>query len=282
MSGCCVSDAVLAAMLQEDAPFGDLTTRSLGIAGLLGRLTMAARGPMCLCGSEEAARMFELGGAHVTRLVASGQRLEAGDLLLEAEGSAGALHLAWKTAQTLMEYLSGFASGAADIVDALRRAGHALPLACTRKNFPGNRQLAAKAVLAGGAVAHRLGLSETLLVFPDHRVFVDNVALAERFEQLRQQCPEKKLVAEASDLEEVLWLARCGADVIQLERFSPEALQSCRHRLHAAGLKPLLAPAGGVTLANALAYAEAGADFLVSSAPYFAPPRDVKVNFLRA
>lgn len=282
MPGCCASDAVLGAMLQEDAPFGDLTTRSLGIAGEAGRLTMTARGPMCLCGSEEAARMFELGGARVSVVLPSGSRLAAGDLLLEAEGSAGALHLVWKTAQTLIEYLSGFASGAADIVDALRDAGHARPLACTRKNFPGNRQLAAKAMLAGGAVAHRLGLSETLLVFPDHRVFVDNVALAGRFEQLRQQCPEKKLVAEAADLEEALWLARSGAEVIQLERFSPDALGTCRKSLQAEGLQVLLAPAGGVTLANALAYAEAGADFLVSSAPYFTPPRDVKVIFRRA
>ncbi|MEN3113474.1 ModD protein [Uliginosibacterium paludis] len=279
MPGCCVSDAVLAAMLEEDAPFGDLTTRSLGIEALPGRLVMQARGPMCLCGSEEAARMLSLAGATVSELRASGSRLQAGERILQASGTAGVLHLAWKTAQTLIEYLSGFASGAADIVDALRAAGHRQALACTRKNFPGNRRLAAKAMIAGGAVAHRLGLSETLLVFPDHRVFVDNVSLAARFEQIRQACPEKKLVVEAGDLDEALRLARFGADVIQLERFSPDALAECRWLLQAEGLQPLLAPAGGVTLANALAYAGAGADFLVSSAPYFALPRDVKVSF---
>lgn len=48
-------------------------------------------------------------------------------------------------------------------------------------------------------------------------------------------------------------------------------------RLEAEGLRPLLAPAGGVTAANALDYARAGADLLVSSAPYFAAPADVKV-----
>jgi molybdenum transport protein len=32
-----------------------------------------------------------------------------------------------------------------------------------------------------------------------------------------------------------------------------------------------------VTAANAVDYARAGADFLVSSAPYFAPPTDVMV-----
>jgi len=41
----------------------------------------------------------------------------------------------------------------------------------------------------------------------------------------------------------------------------------------------VLAPAGGVTVHNALDYARAGADLLVSSAPYHAPPADVKVTF---
>ncbi|KAF7600406.1 MAG: ModD protein [Candidatus Dactylopiibacterium carminicum] len=276
----CVPDAVLTAMLEEDAPFGDLTTRALGIGALPGTLDMAARGGMCLCGSEEAARLFELAGARILECLPSGSRLAAGTRFLRAQGDVEALHLAWKTAQTLVEYLSGFASGAAAIVDALRNAGFSQPLACTRKNFPGNRRLAAKAVAAGGAVAHRLGLSETLLVFPDHRVFVDKATLAERFATIRRQYPEKKLVAEAGDADEALWLATCGADIIQLERFSPEALQACRERFAGQGLGAQLAPAGGVTLANALAYAAAGADFLISSAPYFSPPRDVKVTFL--
>lgn len=276
---CCLDDAALAAMLDEDVPFGDLTTTALGIGAQPGRMRFAARSEMRLCGSEEAVRLIELAGARVLEARVSGTQLEAGAPILLAEGPAAALHRAWKTAQTLCEYLSGMATMAAAIIAALRAAGHAQALACTRKNFPGNRVLAAKAVRAGGAVAHRLGLSESLLVFPDHRVFLDKAALPAAFAHIRQCCPEKKLVAEAGDLDEALWLARCGAEVLQLERFSPEALAQCRSALHAAGLKVLLAPAGGVTLANAVAYAAAGADFLVSSAPYFAAPRDVKVSF---
>mgnify|MGYP003703640229 CR=1 FL=1 len=48
--------------------------------------------------------------------------------------------------------------------------------------------------------------------------------------------------------------------------------------LRAEGLAPRLAPAGGVNRGNALAYARAGADLLVSSAPYFAPPAEVQVR----
>jgi molybdenum transport protein len=94
---------------------------------------------------------------------------------------------------------------------------------------------------------------------------------------LRRNQPEKKLVVETGDADEAMSLARQGVEVLQLERFAPAALAQLRARLDAEGLQPLLAPAGGVTAANALDYARAGADLLVSSAPYFAPPADVKV-----
>jgi molybdenum transport protein len=42
---------------------------------------------------------------------------------------------------------------------------------------------------------------------------------------------------------------------------------------------PLLAAAGGIRADNAAAYVAAGADFLVTSSPYWAPPKDVQVIF---
>ena len=275
----CVSDERLLAMLAEDVPYGDLTTRSLGIASQPAWIRMRARRAMRLCGSEEAARLIELSGARVHSCEKSGVELAGGALILEAEGSAEALHWVWKTAQTLMEYLSGIASHAAEIIAVLREAGFDLPLACTRKNLPGTREFVVKAVHAGGAISHRLGLSETLLVFPEHREFVDKATMPEVFARLKRANPEKRLVVEVKDMEEAFWLAQCGAEVLQLERFTPEELAECRRVLKACSLDVLLAPAGGVKCDNAVAYARAGADFLVSSAPYFASPRDVEVRF---
>jgi molybdenum transport protein len=277
----CLGDEALREMLAEDVPYGDLTTRSLGIGGEAGCMSMRARCAMRVCGTEEAARLVELAGGRVLGGVASATQVTEGEELLRAEGNVAALQVAWKTAQTLIEYLSGIATCAASIISSLRAAGFDLPLACTRKNFPGTRHLSAKAVAAGGAVAHRLGLSETLLVFPDHRVFVDKATLPTIFSDIHRRVPEKKLVAEAGSLEEAIMLAQAGADVLQLERFPPEALAACKAALEERRLAPLLAPAGGVTLENALAYARAGADFLVSSAPYFAAPCDVAVRFSR-
>lgn len=120
--------------------------------------------------------------------------------------------------------------------------------------------------------------SETLLVFGEHRAFIAPADLAARLAQVRAGNPEKKLVAEVSTIEEALALAAAGADVLQLEKFSPAAVAACRAALLAQGRPICLAAAGGVNASNAVAYARAGADLLVTSAPYFSAPADVKVT----
>jgi molybdenum transport protein len=273
-----IDDERLRAWLREDAPFGDLTSDSLPLQGCAAQMRFAARGPMRVAGTEEAVRLVELAGARATLLAPSGASVAAGAPLVHGEGAATALLLAWKVAQTLVEAASGIATSTAAIVAALRDAGFSLPVACTRKTFPGTRVLAAKAVKAGGGVMHRLGLSESLLVFPEHRGFIPAADLAGALAALRRAQPEKRLVVEVGNDDDALAMARAGAEVLQLERFTPQALQALRTRLLSEGLAPKLAPAGGVNIGNALAFARAGADFLVTSAPYFAPPAEVQVR----
>jgi molybdenum transport protein len=281
MYPCALADEELARLLAEDVPYGDLTTEALDIAGRRGSLQFSARGAMCVCGSEEAVRLLELAGARARVVAPSGGQLAAGALILHAEGGASGLHRAWKTAQVLLETASGVATAAAAICAALQGAGMATPVACTRKNFPGTKALAAKAVRAGGATLHRLGLSETLLLFAEHRVFLAEPPAA-TVARLKARLPEKKLVVEVTSREEAQVWADAGADVLQLEKFSPEAVQSCAELLARAGRRPLLAAAGGISRSNAVAYACAGADLLVTSAPYFAGPADVQTWLVAA
>ncbi|WP_298233961.1 ModD protein [uncultured Azohydromonas sp.] len=272
---------MLRALLDEDAPHGDLTTESLPLAGL-GSVRFTARADMTLSGVEEAARLFELAGAAADVMRPSGARVATGSLLLQARGRPDALLLAWKAAQTLVESMSGIAGGVRHILDALDAASCTVPVACTRKNFPGTRVFAARAVKDGGGVMHRLGLSESLLVFPEHLLFVAPQQGQQALTELRRRQPEKRLVVEVGSEAEALAAAAAGADVLQLERFAPEALAALRATLQQHGLQVKLAPAGGVNATNAVAYARASADLLVSSAPYWAPPADVKVAFMRS
>ncbi|MGC4076584.1 MAG: ModD protein [Rubrivivax sp.] len=272
-------DPELLALLHDDVPCGDLTTEALGLAAAApARLEFRARQAMTVCATEEAERLFQLAGATARRLVPSGRTVAAGERLLAAQGPVPALHTAWKTAQTLVEWASGIASASAALVAAARDSGRAVPVACTRKNVPGTKWLSAKAVRAGGATMHRLGLSETLLVFPEHRLYLRE-APAATVARLRAAEPEKTVVVEVRSVDEALAWAEAGADVLQLEKFSPAQVAESHTRLQALPRRPRLAAAGGVNAGNAAAYAAAGADLLVSSAPYSAPPCDVRVEF---
>jgi len=280
MSSFNLGDAALLALLADDVSCGDLTTEALGIGQRCGQIAFRARREMVVCGSEEAARLFALVGCRSRLLVPSGTRVKAGTLLLDGEGSAGHLHQAWKTAQVLMEWASGLASAAADIVLAAAATGRRIPVACTRKNVPGAKAMSVKAVRAGGATMHRLGLSESLLVFAEHRLFLDE-APYETIRRLRGAEPEKKIVVEVASVEEARIWALAGADVLQLEKFPVAHVAECRamlNGLQVQGRTPLLAAAGGIRADNVAGLVAAGADMIVTSAPYAAPPADVSVS----
>lgn len=272
-----LSDHHLRALLDDDAPCGDLTTQTLGIGAQPAQLEFRARQPMTVCATEEAVRLFELAGAQAHLLAPRGVALSAGDLMLQAQGAAASLHRAWKAAQTLVEWASGISTATAAIV----AAANGVAVACTRKNVPGTKALSVKAVLAGGGIMHRLGLSETLLVFAEHRLFL-NESPAQTIARLRRTQPEKKIVVEVANVDEALRWSAAGCDVLQLEKFTPDAVAACRRALGGAARRPVLAAAGGVRADNAAAYVAAGSNFLVTSAPYTAQPKDVQVIFRSA
>ncbi len=271
-----ITDAELDRFVHDDVPHGDLTTRSLGLGAEPAAMVFRAGAAQVASSTEEAARILTRLGCAVTLAAASGTRAAAGDLLLTATGPAEAVLAGWKVAQTLVEYASGIASAAARIVDAARAARPDVIVACTRKTFPGTKAVAIKAVIAGGAVPHRLGLSDSVLLFPEHRALLGDASMAEAIRRLKRSCPEKKVVVEVTSQDEADFAAQAGADVIQLEKFSPANTAATVRRLGGHGI--LIAAAGGVNAANAAAYAEAGAAILVTSAPYSAPPVDVKVT----
>ncbi len=273
-----IPDAEIDRWLAEDVPFGDLTTHALGIGERPGRMVFAARDAMVVAASEEAARLLVRVGCAVGERRPSGCTADAGAPLLVAEGPAAALLAGWKVAQTLMEYASGIATVASRIVEIARAVNPAVVVACTRKTFPGTKAISIKAILAAGAVPHRLGLSETVLVFPEHRAFLAGESQTSALARLKVACPERKIVVEVDSLDDAVSAARAGADVVQLEKLPPETVATIVARLVDAAPHAKVAAAGGVKPANAADYARAGAHILVTSAPYFAPPADIEVS----
>lgn len=274
-----ISRHVIETWLEEDCPYMDLTVDALGIGHLPGQLECWPKAACVLAGVEEAARLLEEAGCRVVCSATSGDRLEAKQPFLRAEGTAGSIHRGLKIAQNVMEYASGIATRSADMLERARKGNPHAHVAVTRKHFPGTKRLSLKAAMAGGAIVHRLGLSDSLLVFDQHRVFLGGLeGFAARLNEVRRVFPERKLCAEVATHDEAMQLAEAGIDVIQCERFSCPELEETVRRVKAvrAGIQVLAA--GGVTADNAEAVARTGVDVLVTTWVYFGKPQDIKIQ----
>jgi len=268
-------------LIEDDAPSGDLTSWSLGLATKQASITWNAREELVVSCSEELQRLCNKLHLSVESRVPSGTFLKAGEAILTAHGRGDAVHMAWRAGLTLLEFASAIATRTRSLVTPATAINPRIKVAGTRKHPPYLKKVALKSLMAGGGVPHRTGLSDTLLVFREHVTLADPDANpASVIPVLKQNNPEKKVVAEAHTTEEALAIVQAGAHAVQLDKFSPTDFADCAQQCKAANPSAMVIAAGGVNASNAADYASAGADVLVTSWMYFGPPADVGVEIL--
>jgi molybdenum transport protein len=272
-------DSLLESLLLEDLPLSDLTSEALGLDKRPGQIRALARETGVAAGVEVAVKLFLKVGVKVEQNVASGDLLAPGGLVLEATGPAGLLHAAYKVAQNVLEYSGGIATRSRLLVNRVKEVAKAEVLV-TRKHFPGTKRLSLAAAVAGGAKIHRTGLSDSILVFDQHRVFLGGLTgLAALLPKVKDQYPEKKIAVEVASLPEAEIAAKSGADVIQCEKFLENELKVTVESLRRIDPKIRIVAAGGINAENAAALAVTGVDGLVTSWPFFGKPQDIKMAF---
>ena len=274
------SNAEIESWINEDAPMLDLTSHLLGIGAQPAALTVRARHLVCVALTEEAGRLFELLGAEVSLLAPSGRRMEQGDTVLAVRGRADALHRGWKVAMNLLEHACGVATRTAEMVDKVHVAAN-IPLLITRKHLPGVKKILTKAILAGGAVPHRLGLSETILIFENHlNLLGGRTRLPELIGAMKASACEKKIMVECDTLAQAMQAIEAGADGIQFDKASPAQLMDWCEQIRNRDPSIAVLAAGGIRPDNAEDYALSGVHGLVLSSVYHAPPADLEVRIV--
>lgn len=273
------SDEMIDQLIEEDVPYSDLTTEILGITNKKGKIVFSTREPTVICCTEEAIRIFQKLGASIKNATPSGEFLPAGVDFLEAEGTAKILHAGWRVTLSLLEHVSGIATRTRRIVDLAREINPMISVETSRKSFPGGKKLTIKAVLCGGAHPHRLGLSESVLVFKHHRVFAeDQKDFWSKVDEIKQRIPGKKLTFEAENKAEAIMAAKAGVDIIQIDKMPPSDLKELVSRIRTIDPAAKIAAAGGINETNAADYAETGADILVLSSVYSGKQSDIGVR----
>ena len=212
-----------------------------------------------------------------------GQMVSAGQTFFTVRGAAVDLHAAWKACLNVFDHLSAVATKTRSMVDAAHAVNPACEILTTRKSMPGAKDLLTCAVMAGGAFPHRLGLSETVLVFEQHLAFFGGFdRFVEELPRIKARCVEKKLFVEA-DAQRAIALAKAsadgnGADGIQLDKVAVGDLADLVKRLREIDPRIAIIAAGGINPQNAGAYAACGVDGLATTAPFTAKPVDMSVR----
>ena len=161
-------DRVVETALDEDAPWGDLTSTYLIPADAVATADLVAREAGVFSGGEVFAAAFARTDPAVTATltVADGDPFAAGQVLATVSGPARGVLTAERVALNLVQRMSGIATLTARYVAAV--AGTGARIADTRKTTPGLRALERHAVRSGGGHNHRYSLSDAVMAKDNH------------------------------------------------------------------------------------------------------------------
>jgi nicotinate-nucleotide pyrophosphorylase (carboxylating) len=252
-------DTLLDLALAEDIGQGDVTSELTVPASARGRAALEARSALILCGRPVVDRLlvrFGAGAPTVEWHAEDGDHLAAGTNVAHFEGSLRHLLVLERTMLNFLQRMSGVATQARRYVDAV--AGTRARIVDTRKTLPGWRVLDKYAVRVGGAHNHRAALDGGVLIKDNHLAAGGGITQTVR--RARADAPHVlRIEVEVESLEGLAEAIAAGADVVLIDNFTPA--QAAEAVALAAG-RVVLEASGGITLANARAFAEAGVDVI--------------------
>lgn len=161
-------ERVVIAALEEDAPWGDVTSDYLIPADAVATADLVAREAGVFSGGDVFAAAFALTdpAIAVTVATADGAAFGAGDVLATVSGPARGVLTAERVGLNLVQRMSGISTLTARYVDAV--AGTGARIADTRKTTAGLRALERHAVRSGGGHNHRYSLSDAVMAKDNH------------------------------------------------------------------------------------------------------------------
>ncbi|NJO30832.1 MAG: carboxylating nicotinate-nucleotide diphosphorylase [Richelia sp. SL_2_1] len=262
-----ILDDYLKDWLREDIGRGDRTTQSLLIQDItlgLGQWTAKENG--IIAGLPIARRVFQLLNEKVdfTALVNEGEYCQSGTAIAKIEGSLDALLTGERVALNLAMRLSGIATLTRKYVEKI--ADLPTLFVDTRKTTPGLRILEKYAIQVGGAINHRMGLDDAVMIKDNHIAAAGGIGKA--ITSIRQRIPYPLTIeVETESLEQVEEALKYQAEIIMLDNMKPNMMREAVEIIRQHNNKVKIEASGNVTLETIRTIAETGVDYISSSAP---------------
>jgi nicotinate-nucleotide pyrophosphorylase (carboxylating) len=232
-----------------------------------------ARKAGVIAGVEMAvATLREVGITDIQARLNDGDAVTPGSVVMTVRGDTRAILLAERTALNFLGHLGGIATLTNTWVKAI--AGTACTIRDTRKTTPGMRLLEKAAVVAGGGANHRLSLSDAALIKDNHIAAAGGVSAA--FSKVRAAFPDAFVEIEVDSLAQLKEVATQNPDLVLLDNMSPA---QCKEAVDFVAGRFKLEASGGISLENALAYAQTGVDYLaIGALTHSAPVLDIGLD----
>ena len=251
-------DKVVLNALEEDMPYGDVTTDNLISDEDYSDAKFIAKTEGVISGMPVAARVFELIDSNVEFEVftGDGQYAKKGDTIAAVHGPTAAILKGERTALNLMQRMSGIATRTRAFVDLVR--DFPVSVADTRKTTPGLRYLEKYAVRCGGGRNHRYSLSDAVLLKDNHIAAAGGILPA--VQKVRANIPHTvKIEVEVETMDMVREAVSAGADIIMLDNMTEEAMAEAVSYIDR---RALVEASGDVTEERICAIAETGVDII--------------------
>jgi len=273
--------------LAEDIGPGDASTAATTSRNAVARAHILARQTLVCAGLPLAENVFRAldPEMRVGWLHADGSFVEPGMKLVEMRGNAAAILTGERTALNFLSHLCGIATYTRRFVEQL--AASRTRIRDTRKTTPCLRLLEKYAVKMGGGMNHRFGLYDAILLKENHITLPGGIkaALDKAHTYVAPDAPAPRTASaydaagldpevvgpaplvveiEVRDERELLEALKAGAEAVLLDNMTPMRAAECVKIARSMRADCVIEISGGITLENAHAYAEAGADFLSS------------------
>ncbi len=250
-------DKFLELSISEDIGRGDLFERVSKSVEAKGKIIAKSDG--ILAGEIYASRLSEIEKFEIEWLKRDGEFFQKGDVLLKIKGSSHVLLKIERTLLNIILHASSIATTANSYVNLLKENNYKTKILDTRKTRPMLRTFEKYASRIGGAINHRMGLDDALMLKDTHLKVINNLDLF--LAEARQKIPFTSMIeieCETVDFAKNVLLK--DVDIVMCDNMNVDEVREVVEFRNLHSPKVKIEASGNMRLDRVLEYAKTGVD----------------------
>lgn len=252
-----IIDDIIQRGLNEDMPFGDITTSSIIPEDSTCTASLYVKEDGIICGLPVFKRVFTLiGDVKCNLFKKDGDKVSKGEKIGEVKGNTQKVLMVERIGLNLLQRMSGIATTTYQYAKEIEHTK--AKVVDTRKITPLYRHIDKYSVLCGGGANHRYSLSDSILIKDNHIDAAGSISNAVALAK-KNASFTTKVEVETETKEEVLEAINSKADIIMLDNMSPAMAKEMVDLIDG---RAIVECSGNVTIENIKDYAETGTDYI--------------------